>query len=376
MEIIGKGGNIKVFPFVIESKRPLGSQYLNTHCKYITKTLGCNSNVQIGSPRCIFYVVHYSTKSTQKEDRGIDFDRIGKQVIRRIQKEEQKLVSQGLQYAPSTDDDTCFREGLCRFLIGMSVHLSQDVVSAPMAHLLLSQRGSRFNFSHDFQDLLLGQMLNKLNGEEPGDFVLRRKNRSESGDVVLWPDYSVNDYLYRPNAMEDMCFYEFIASCDRIHMSFNKMNNTDHTGMPILQDGEFAFQFDHPGRRYCYLKKSQKLKIPKISMPKGMICDLEELELDQLEPSDNALEKRENYAKVALILFYPYRDKEIFQLDDHSSLWEKFIFLLKESDDSARFWKKGKDILQNMQDNIQCRKCKAPTDKLKESTVSRHDVGD
>ena len=125
----------------------------------------------MGSPRCVFYVIHYSTKSTQKEDRGIDFDRIGKQVIRRIQKEEQKLVSQGLQYAPSTDDDTCFREGLCRFLIGMSVHLIQDVVSAPMAHLLLSQHGSWFNCSHDFQDLLVGQMLNKLN-EEPGDFVL------------------------------------------------------------------------------------------------------------------------------------------------------------------------------------------------------------
>ena len=29
-----------------------------------------------------------------------------------------------------------------------------------------------------------------------------------------------------------------------------------------------------------------------------------------------------------------------------------------------------------MQDNIQCRKCKAPTDKLKESTVSRNDVED
>jgi hypothetical protein len=220
-----------------------------------------------------FYVLHYSTKCTQKEDRGIDFDRIGKQVICRIQKEEQKFVSQGLQHAPSTDEDACFREGLCRFLIGMRVHLSQDVVSATMAHLLLSQRGGRLKFSHDFQDLLLGQMLNKLNGEEPGDFVLRRKNRSGSGDVVMWLDYSVNDYLYRPNSMEDMCSYEFTASFDRIYKPLNKMNTTDHTGMPILQDGEFAFQFDHPGRRYCYLNKCVKLKIPIISMPKGMICD-------------------------------------------------------------------------------------------------------
>jgi hypothetical protein len=66
--------SITVFPFIIESKRPLGSQYLNTHCKYITKTLACNGNVQIGSPRCVFYVVNYSMTSTQKEDRGTDFD--------------------------------------------------------------------------------------------------------------------------------------------------------------------------------------------------------------------------------------------------------------------------------------------------------------
>ncbi len=112
--------------------------------------------------------------------------------------------------------------------MGMSVHLSQDIVRATMAHGLLSQRGSRFNFSYDFQDLLLGQMLNKLNGEEPGDFVLQRKKRSESGDVEIWPDYSVNYYLYISTSMEDMCFYEFIASCDCIHMSLSKMNNTDH----------------------------------------------------------------------------------------------------------------------------------------------------
>ena len=62
--------NIEVYPFIANSKRSLGSQYLNTHSKLITRTLGCNSNVQIGSPRCMFYVVHYSTKPTQKEDKG------------------------------------------------------------------------------------------------------------------------------------------------------------------------------------------------------------------------------------------------------------------------------------------------------------------
>jgi hypothetical protein len=75
--------DFEVYPFVVNSKRPLSYQYLNTHSKYITRILGCNSNVQIGNSRCMFYVVH-STKSTQKEDKGIDFERVGTQVIRGI----------------------------------------------------------------------------------------------------------------------------------------------------------------------------------------------------------------------------------------------------------------------------------------------------
>ena len=89
-------------------------------------------------------------------------------------------------------------------------------------------------------------------------------------------------------------------------MSFQRMRNTDHCGMPILQDDEMGFQNDHPGRRYCYLKKSKRIKIPKLFMPKGMICDLEELELDEDIPNEKAIENRTNYAKAALVLFYPF----------------------------------------------------------------------
>ena len=45
----------------------------------------------MGSPRCVFYVVHYSTKSTQKDDRGADYDRIGQQVMKRIAKERARV---------------------------------------------------------------------------------------------------------------------------------------------------------------------------------------------------------------------------------------------------------------------------------------------
>jgi hypothetical protein len=112
---------------------------LNTHCEIITKTLGCNSNIQMGSPRCVFYVIPYSTKSTQKEDRGIDYDRIGNQVMHRIECEREQIdweIANGNVNA--SEEVNHFREGLCRFLIGMNIHMAQDVVSATMAHLLIS----------------------------------------------------------------------------------------------------------------------------------------------------------------------------------------------------------------------------------------------
>jgi hypothetical protein len=220
--------DIEVYPFIIDSKRSLGSQYLNTHSKFITRTLGCNSNVQIGSPRCMFYVVHYSTKSTQKEDKGTDFERVGNQVIRRIQKETERLLAQTNESDhPNSEKDDCFREGLVRFLIGMSIHMSQDVVSSTMAHLLICQHDSRFTFSHEFHDVLVGQMLNTLEGKDPGDFVLRRRNRGPDGEVDMWPDYSVNDYIYRPDCLDNVSFYQFSECYERIALSFHRMSKVD-----------------------------------------------------------------------------------------------------------------------------------------------------
>ena len=78
-----------------------------------------------------------------------------------------------------------------------------------MAHLLMCQKGSRFSFTHQFRDLLVGQMLNHLHDKQPGDFVLRRRNKGKEGELYMWPDYSINDYLYRPDELETVSFYEF-----------------------------------------------------------------------------------------------------------------------------------------------------------------------
>lgn len=51
--------DLAVHHFIVNPKHQIGPQYLNIYSRYITRTLNCNSNVQIGSPRSMFYVVHY-----------------------------------------------------------------------------------------------------------------------------------------------------------------------------------------------------------------------------------------------------------------------------------------------------------------------------
>ena len=382
----------EVYPYSVLPNRSNGSQYLNTHSRIITEKFGCNSNVQMGSPRCVFYVVHYTTKSTQKEDRGTDYDRIGRQVMKRIAKEKDRLnhVKEMHQEdvrsemvdgdddndnEDSIDPDYPFREGLCRFLIGMSVHLSQDVVSATMAHLLMSQKGSRFTFSHEFKDLMVGHMLNHLLGKSPSDFVLRRRNKGASGELYMWPDYSINDYLYRPDDIDDVCFYEFGMRYEKVAFSFERLKRLNNEGLPMLNEGEMYFREEHPGRRYCFLKRNNKEAVPKLSVPNGYISDIAKMELDSDTPGDGALKRREEYAMVVLILFLPFRDSSIFHIDeqtDGGTLWHKCQRMLNQSRSSdsggCNFFALGNCILQNMQDRIQSSKCRTPADPLQSET--------
>ena len=386
-----------VCPFSVLPLRSNGSQYLNTHSHVITEMFGCNSNVQMGSPRCVFYVVHYTTKSTQKEDRGTDYDRIGHQVMKRIMKEKERLnhirdihqetdnpdlaeTHENEEEDSMIDPDYPFKEGLCRFLIGMSVHLSQDVVSATMAHLLMSQKGSRFTFSHTFRDLMVNHMLNHLTGQTPSDFVLRRRNKGQSGELYMWPDYSINDYLYRPTDLENISFYEFGMMYEKVAFSFERLKRLNDQGLPLLNEDEMYFTEDHPGRRYCFLKKNKREVVPRLSMPNGYISDIGKMELDDDNPSISALKRRKEYAMVALILFLPFRNSSIFSITDtDSSLWGKYQRLLYQSQSPqhnvCNFFPYGIRILQNMQDMIQSRKCKTPADPLQSETILRSDNG-
>ena len=163
-------------------------------------------------------------------------------------------------------------------------------------------------------------MYDYLAGKNPGNFVLRRKNRGENKEVVVWADYSINDYLYRPTDLEHVSFYQFGMLYEKLPFSFSRMKELDENGLPAVYGEERHFQENHPGRRFCYLKPAARMHIPKLSIPKDLLCDIEYLDLDsndsREEPSESAMKSREDYAKVALILFHPFRDESIFDLSE------------------------------------------------------------
>ena len=85
------------------------------------------------------------------------------------------------------------------------------VISSTWAHLIVSQNGSRFTFSHDFGHLLVTQLEATLEGH-PVDVQVR--TTKVDGETYFWPDSSSEDYIQRPTSIEGVCSYE-VAMYDR-----------------------------------------------------------------------------------------------------------------------------------------------------------------
>ncbi len=105
--------------------------------------------------------------------------------------------------------ESSFREGLCRVLSVLNAATTRNIISATtMAHLILSNGGSSFVFSHDFSDLLVGQMEATLEGQDIN--VCIRTNKLHNGQLIFWADSLADDYIHRPlgENFEMMSFYE------------------------------------------------------------------------------------------------------------------------------------------------------------------------
>ncbi len=137
--------------------------------------MNCNNNIQIGDASQVFYSTLYTSKSTQDEDSKKQL-RIGRAVIKRIKrvldkKNQHSSASNcngedtSTNAIPQAQIEPSFGEGLSRLLLGLNAATTRNVISATMAHLIPCNNGSRFVYTYNFSDLLVGQMEAALEGK-------------------------------------------------------------------------------------------------------------------------------------------------------------------------------------------------------------------
>jgi hypothetical protein len=112
----------------------------------------------------------------------------------------------------------------------------------------------------------------------------------------------------------------------------------------------YEFKKTHPGHKFSHLIQLKFPAIPRIALPKGKLCPLDELDLNCTNPPQHVVSKREIYAKISLLMFYPFRQLNDLKYD--GSYWKLFhneLVRYKNNEETV-FWKKGFEILQNIKD--------------------------
>ena len=272
-------------------------------------------------------------------------ERILKKLIRRLK----RLQMERERNHPVQGD---FGLGLSMTLSAINASTSRDVVSTTMAHYLVSLGGERFSSSHKPKHLLILQMEETLDGKAV-NFALRRTNKSkEDGTIVQWPDSTAHDYLYRSEELDKVCSYNFTELYKRDFFNLKDVDKKrqDDIIKNSTEIKRYRFTEAHPGHEFAYIERLKLPAVAVVSLPRGKLPLLRDLEIDNDKPSDHAIQKRESYAKIALLMFYHFRELEDLKTDD--SYWTTFdnereLYFKGEE---TVFWKTGFEILQNIED--------------------------
>jgi hypothetical protein len=312
------GSTREICPIIVLSKRPMGCQYINPHNSPILNVFNFNTNIQIGDVSQVFFSTIYTSKLTQEKDSEKQLQ-IGCAIIKRMKRQLEESSSR------KSSNDGCnqanlepsFCERLCRDLSGLNAATTRNVISATMAHLIPLNEGLRFVLSHSFSELLVRQMEATLEGQDVN--VRIRTSKLTNGEIKSWPDSLADDYINCPQHQ------------DFEHMSFYEMTRCYKKVLKPLQieskEG-YKFSYTHPGHELSHFIKLRHKTVPRISLPTETVCPLKDLQLNTTKPTKELLEKREIYAKMAILMFYPFRPLADLRIE--GSYWKKISQQLKK----------------------------------------------
>ena len=159
------------------------------------------------------------------------------------------------------DVDSYWLDGLSMLLSGINAASSKTVTRVPMAASFIMKGGDRFIFSHNFAELLLGQMEAMLSGDDVS--FICRKCKDKNNKKTQWADVSSNDYIHRPEKLQAVCFAEQTIKYSKAY-KLEKQSNEGDAKSDSSDDNEFELMVgeDHPGHGHAYMRKNGHCKIP------------------------------------------------------------------------------------------------------------------
>ena len=135
---------------------------------------------------------------------------------------------------------------------------------------------------------------------------------------------------------------------------------------------KYLFLDSHPGYEFSYLQQRKHVAIPIISMPKGNICQIEDLDISNPSPASTTLSRREIYAKTACVMFLPFRQSSDLMSGITASYWAKH----QEAIQDKSLSQSGFKVLKNIEERATASKAKSAEEPLKKKTTYQQDEED
>ena len=306
-------------------KRSEFDSFQNQSCPIIGHSkLTCNTNLQMMVPGLVAsYIVKYVMKDTQGDD---------KREYRAVLRKVEEILSR-----PDRRHDSNFSEAVSRLMCAALAHQSSNVLGATMASYL-TRNGTRFCFSHEFVWCPLRDLCNIIE-HETINFTI------ESGRKAAYVFCPAFDYICRPACLEHLNVFDFYTWYESRNTKKSKKHSKD--ALEFQNTAEFVHpSFDGKTKtfRKHLVRRNSPLLVKVIQYDFPDTATFQGSLLDTSIPNNLVMEQ---YSKLALTLFHPFRTRD--DLVENGSFTERLRHLLTTTG-PERIEESCRQFLQNIQD--------------------------
>ena len=122
----------------------------------------------------------------------------------------------------------------------------------------------------------------------------------------------IHNMIYRPTELEHLSLYDMVSNYELKKLSKKKIDSKSH-----IVTGKITFNLveEHPSHKYMVMSTRKNIFIPCISSL-FLLPNVEDLRMDSIITDLETIGTREEYEKIILLLFYPYRIQDDLMLNE------------------------------------------------------------